>query len=220
VISLKTKGKTLLIVTVIALIIIGLSYAEAMSDVFRDQSLRGATLIELVPQKCRVLEASEGVEASVEFNRDEFGNIADRTFVRLIAENVYGGANVSYRIVAKNISTLPLSVDNYTLEVNGSDGSLADLLTFSGRVKIYRYKGREGRDEYYDLIGSFSNVNIEELADHLTNIMKYRKIDINEEIAIELDQQFEEGEAWFGLEDSLSYVLVPTFIQYFPKGKK
>ena len=33
-------------------------------------------------------------------------------------------------------------------------------------------------NEYYDIIGTFKNVGITELADHITNIMKYRKIDI------------------------------------------
>lgn len=215
---MKIKGKTLLIITVIALVIIGLSYAAAMGDDFKDQSLKDATLIELIPQKCRVLETSEGVDASVEFKRNESGNIVDRTFVRLIAENIYGGANVCFRIVAKNISTIPLSVDNYTLEMNDSDNSLTDLLSFSGSVKIY--KGKKGGNEYYELIGTFSKVGIAELADRLTHILKYRKIDINEEIAIELDQQFQEGEAWFAQEGGLSYTLVPTFIQYFPNDKK
>ena len=96
---------------------------------------------------------------------------------------------MSYRIVVKNISTIPISVDGCTLSINNNSDSLADSLYFSGSIMIYR-----SDNEYYDIIGTFKNVGITELADHITNIMKYRKIDITEEMVIELDHQFDGDE--------------------------
>lgn len=67
------------------------------------------------------------------------------------------------------------------------------------------------------MIGTFSDVRITELADDLTNIMKYRKIDITEELVLELDQEFEDVDELSSQEGNLSYRLMPIFIQYFLK---
>jgi hypothetical protein len=212
---LNNKWKYLLLSSVIALIIIGLSYTMVIGSEFRDQALMDAFLIQLIPEKCRVVETSQGVDASVEFIRDELGNIVDRTYVKLVLENVYAGANVTFRIAAKNISSIPLSVDYYTLYINSRNYSLEDSIYFSGSVKIFR-----DNSEYYDLIGTFKDVSISELANNLTNMMKYRKIDITEEIQIELDQRFGDSGQLFTNNEALSYTLVPRFVQYFPEDKK
>ena len=44
--------------------------------------------------------------------------------------------------------------------------------------------------------------------------MKYRKIDITE-VVIELDHQFDGDERRLVLDGSLSYELMPVFVQYF-----
>lgn len=207
--------KQLLLSSVVALKIIGLFYTVAMGGEFKERALIDASLIQLVPEKCIVTEASEGVDANIELKRDEFGNIADRSSIRLIAENVYKGANASYRIVLKNIGKIPLSVDHYTFEINSSSDLLVDSIYFSGSVKIYK-----NNSEYYDIIGTFRDISITELADNLTNIMKYRKIDITEELRIELDQQFGGSSKFIDQNEKFSYTLVARFIQYFPKSKK
>lgn len=207
------KSKYLLIITVIALIFIGLSYAMAMEIGFKDSSLDNTSLIEFIPEECKVLETSEGVTASIEFNRDKLGNIVDKNYIHMIAKNVYAGANASFSITAQNISDIPLSVDRYNLNIDSSNRSLADLIYFSGSLKIYR-----NNSEYYDILGVFNNVRLSELADNLTNIMKYRKIDITEKLVLELNQQFDEDNDKFAGKSGLSYQLVPVFIQYFPKN--
>jgi len=208
---LNRGGKSLLIFSLIALILIGLEYAMEVEQGFKEQPLFNTALMQMVPEKCRVVDMSEGIDASIEFKRDESGNIVDRSFVRLVADNVYAGSNVSYRIVVKNISTIPISVERCTLSINGTSDSLADSIYFSGSIKIYRHD-----NEYYDVIGTFKNVGISELADSITNIMKYRKIDTTEEVIIELEQQFDRNDSWFVLDGELSYVLTPVFVQYFP----
>jgi hypothetical protein len=205
------RRKFLLIISVIALVIIGLSYAMTMASSFIDESLANASLIELIPEECTVLKISSGVAASVEFKGDRFGNIIDKTYIQLVTENVYPGAYASFSIVAKNISSIPLSVDYYTLEADSGNSTLDELIYFSGRVNIYR-----GDSEYYDVLGTFENVRLSGLADVLTNIMKYRKIDVTEKIVLEINQQFENNREKFKRSGELSYVLVPVFIQYFP----
>jgi hypothetical protein len=209
--GLYRGGKTLLLFSIAALILIGLGYAIGVGQEIKDQSQLNTSLMQLVPEKCKIVDLSDGIDASIEFRRDETGNIVDRSYVRLLADNVYAGANVSYRIVVKNISTIPISVDGCTLSINNNSDSLADSLYFSGSIMIYR-----SDNEYYDIIGTFKNVGITELADHITNIMKYRKIDITEELVIELDHQFDGDERRLVLDGSLSYELMPVFVQYFP----
>lgn len=207
------RGKyLLLLLAAIALIIIGASYAAASGQEFRDQPITNAPFMGLVPEKCRVIEKSEGVDAAVEFKRDRSGSIIDRAFISLVAENVYAGANISYRIVVKNISSIPLSLGNCALEVESGSDSLEELISFSGSVKIYNEDKRR-----YDLVGSFEDTGINQLADKLTGIMKYRKIDISDEVVIELNQKLgssREADLW-GSE--LSYALMPAFVQYFPE---
>jgi hypothetical protein len=206
-----SKGKSLLIITVIALVIIGLSYAMTMVQSFIGESLTNASLIELIPEECKVLKTSSGVTAAVEFNRDKFGNIVDRTHIQLIMGSIYPGANATFSIAAKNISSIPLSVDYYTLEIDSGNSTLDELISFSGRVNIYR-----GDSEYYAVLGTFKNVRFSELADVLTSIMKYRKIDVTEKMVLELNQQFDDNWERFEQRGGLSYVLISVFIQYFP----
>lgn len=207
------KAKYLLIFTAVALIFIGLSYAMAMEQDFKDDTLVNASLIQFIPEECKVLNTSDGVTAGIVFHRDKLGDIVDKNFIQLIASNVYAGANASFSITAQNISDIPLSIDRYTLNVDSTNRSLANLIYFSGSVKIYR----DG-SEYYDVLGTFKMVRLTELADNLTNIMKYRKIDITEKIVLELNQQFDDDIERFAGKTGLSYQLVPVFIQYFPKN--
>jgi len=207
---LNVRSKKLLIISVTCLIIVGLSYSIALGQELKDNYTNNVFLIELIPEECKVLDMSEGVSASVEFIRDEFGNIVDKTFIHLLAENIYAGASVTYAIALRNISSLALSVDHYTISIDGGSNSLEDLIRFSGSVKIYRSESE------YDVLGSFSNIRIDELAQNLTNIMKYRKIDITEKIVIELEQFFENSSVRFKQDEGFSYKLVPVFIQYFP----
>jgi len=209
------KDKLLLLIAVVSLIIIGLSYAMAGAQDFRASALAYGSLMELVPEECRVLETSEGVLADVEFQRDKFGNIIDKTDINLMATNVYAGAHAEFRITSQNISDITLSVDEYKLEFDQSENSLADLIYFSGTVKIIRYGG-----QYYDILGSFENVSLMELDDILTAILKYRKIDIGEKMVLELNQQFENDRDKFAGRTGLSYKLIPVFVQYFPKNDK
>ena len=143
-------GKTLLLFSIAALILIGLGYTIGVGQEIKDQSQLNTSLMQLVPEKCKIVDLSDGIDASIEFRRDETGNIVDRSYVRLLADNVYAGANVSYRIVVKNISTIPISVDGCTLSINNNSDSLADSLYFSGSIMIYR-----SDNEYYDIIGTF-----------------------------------------------------------------
>jgi hypothetical protein len=214
VISLKYfKPKFLLLTSVITLVIIGLSYAMAFSQGMRDEYSSRAILIELVPEECKVLDASQGVSASVEFKQDEKGNIVDRTYVHLIAREVYDEAGVTFNLVARNISDMPISIDRYTLNTDDSNRSLEDFIYFSCTVKIFR-----GNSKYYDILGSFKSVKMDELADNLTNIVKYRKIDVTERIVVELTQEFKSSNNYFPDNGVLSYTLVPIFIQYFPEA--
>lgn len=207
------KAKYLLLISVAALILIGLSYAMALQQGFKDYSLSNASLIELLPKECKVMGTSKGVTASIEFNRNKLGNIVDKTYIQLVSKDIYAGANASFSITAQNISEIPLAVDRYNLYIDSSNRSLADLIYFSGSIKIYRNDG-----EYYDIIGVFNKVRLSELADNLTNIMKYRKIDITEKLVLELNQQFDEDNDKFTGKSGLSYNLIPVFIQYFPKN--
>ncbi|MDT3699989.1 MAG: hypothetical protein RO469_11255 [Thermincola sp.] len=209
------KGKYLLLMTVLSLIVIGLSYALASAQSFKDSALVHGSLMELVPEECRVLETSPSVLADLEFQRDRFGNIIDKTNLSLMAANVYAGAHAEFRITTQNISDIALSVDEYKVEIDQEDNSLADLIYFSGVVKIIR-----GGGQYHDVLGSFKNVSLIELGNTLTAIFEYRKIDIAEKTVLELNQQFENDPDKFAGRTGLSYRLVPVFVQYFPKSDK
>lgn len=207
------KSKYILLFSIAALILIGLSYALSTQLGFKDTSLANASLIEFLPEECKVLETSRGVTASIEFNCDAFGNITDKTYVKLIAKDIYAGANSTFSITAQNISNIPLTIDMYKLYIDDNNRSLADLIYFSGKVKIYRNNG-----EYYDTLGTFDRIRLPDLADHLTSIMKYRKIDMTEKLVLELDQQFDKDQDMFTGKSGLSYRLIPVFVQYFPKN--
>ena len=209
---MNKERKYLFIIAIIALIIIGLSYVVAMGSSFKSQALRDGPLIQLVPEKCQVLDASSGVDASVEFNRDVFGNVSDKTYIKLIANNVYDGASSTYSIVAKNVSSFPLSIDDYMLIVDSSNNTLEDYTYFSGTIRIHKDDGA-----YHDELGIFEGVRLSELSDTLTALMEYRKIDTEEEVEIELMQYFEGDEDMPTRSYGLSYVLLPRFIQYFPR---
>ncbi|NMA95952.1 MAG: hypothetical protein GX974_07920 [Clostridiales bacterium] len=209
---MNKERKYLFIIAIIALIIIGLSYVVAMGSSFKSQALRDGPLIQLVPEKCKVLDASSGVDASVEFNRDVFGNVSDKTYIKLIANNVYDGASSTYSIVAKNVSSFPLSIDDYMLIVDSSNNTLEDYTYFSGTIRIHKDDGA-----YHDELGIFEGVRLSELSDTLTALMEYRKIDTEEEVEIELMQYFEGDEDMPTRSYGLSYVLLPRFIQYFPR---
>lgn len=203
-----------MIIAVVCLIIIGLSFAMAAADEFKNYALAHGSLMELVPEECKVLDASPDVLADVEFQCDKHGNIINRTDINLLATNVYAGAHAEFRITAQNISDLNLSVDEYKLEYEAEENSLADLIYFSGVVKILRFG-----EQYYDQLGSFKGVALTELDDTLTAILKYRKIEPREKIVLELNQQFDNEQAKFASRTNLTYKLTPVFVQYFPKSK-
>ena len=209
---MNKERKYLFIIAIIALIIIGLSYVVAMGSSFKSQALRDGPLIQLIPEKCQVLHASSGVDAIIEFNRDVFGNVSDKTYIKLIANNVYDGASSTYSIVAKNVSSFPLSIDDYMLIVDSNNNSLEDYTYFSGTVRVHKDDGA-----YYDELGTFEGVRLSKLSGTLTALMEYRKIDTGEEVEIELVQYFEGGEDMPTRSYGLSYVLLPRFIQYFPR---
>jgi len=207
------RDKLLLLTAVLSLIIIGLSYATASAQGFMDSAAINGSLMELVPEECEVLETSPGVSAGVEFERDKFGNIIDKTTINLMASNVYAGAYAKFRITSQNISDITLSIDQFQMEIDQRDNSLADIIYFSGSVKMIRYG-----EQYYDDLGSFKNVSLLELGDILTAILQYRKIDIAEKMVLELNQHFDNDRAKFVGKTGLSYKLVPVFVQYFPKN--
>jgi hypothetical protein len=206
-----SKDKSLLLTAVVLLIIIGLGYAMASAQGFPDPV--SGSLMELVPEECLVLDTSAGVLADVEFQRDRFGQIMNKTDLNLVAANVYAGAHAEFCITAQNISNITLSVDEFKMEIDCNDDSLADLIYFSGAVQIIRYRG-----QYYDELGSFNNISLTELGDTLTAILEYRKIEPAEKIVLELNQQFENNREKFARGTGLSYKLVPVFVQYFPKN--
>jgi hypothetical protein len=209
------KAKYLLLFSITALIIIGLSYAMALQQGYDVYGLSNATLIEFVPDQCMVVRTSDGVSAGVEFRKNVLGDIVDRTYVNLTAKGIYDGAFATYKITSRNISGIPLSVDLFNLYIDKSNLSLSESIYFSGSVKIYRNHG-----ENFDTLGSFNRVRINELAKNLTNIMKYRKIDVSESFVLELKQRFDKNRDETTLQGSLSYRLIPTFIQYFPKNDR
>jgi len=205
------KDKSLLLTAVVLLIFIGLSYALASAQGSPD-SVSGS-LMELVPEECLVLDTSAGVLAEVEFQRDRFGHIMSKTDLNLVAANVYAGAHAEFCITAQNISNITLSVDEFKMEIDHNDDSLADLISFSGTVQIIRYGG-----QYYDKLGSFKNVSLTKLGDTLIAILEHRKIEPAEKIVLELNQQFEDDREKFVGGTGLSYKLVPVFVQYFPQN--
>lgn len=213
------KAKFLLLFVVTDLILIGLSYAMAAQAGFLNNSLVNATFIEFLPDECKVYDKSPGIDASIEFKRNELGNITDRKSIGLVTKGGYEGSHSDFRIAALNIGDIPLTVDVYRLEIEDNSSYLAKSLSFSGKIKIYN-KG----DNYYNLLGEFNNVSLSKLADKLTSIMKYRKIDIGEKLVIELTQnivknseRYEENSEQYEEKDSLQYKLVPVFTQYYPK---
>jgi hypothetical protein len=205
------SSRNLLLVTVITLILVGLSYSVAFQQGFVEASLTNATLIELIPEECRVISASENVIADIQFNRDRFGNIADKTFIELITKNVHAGSSTAYCITAQNIGDIPLTIDRYILHVDNVKSSIYDLMHFSGAVKLYRNDGT-----YYDVLGTFNNISFPLLEEKLTAIVKYRKIDSKEKLVLELKQQFDMDSDKYREKVGLSYRLVPVFFQYFP----
>jgi len=210
------KAKFLLLFVVIDLILIGLSYAMAAQSGFLNNSLVNATFIEFVPDECKVYDKSPGISSSIEFKRNELGDIIDRKSIGLVTEGGYEGSHSDFRIAALNIGDIPLTVDEYRLEIDSGDSYLAKALYFSGKIQIYN-KG----DNYYDLLGEFKNVSLSKLADNLTSIMKYRKIDIGEKLVIELTQQIVKDSDVKGSEPhdekgGLQYRLMPVFTQYYP----
>jgi|GEM_PF-2741936 len=207
------RYKSLLIIAVVSLIITGLSFAMAAAEEFKNSDLAYGSLMELVPDECGVLDASPDVLAGVEFQRDKHGKIINRTDINLVAANIYAGAHAEFRITAQNISDLNLSVDRYKLAYEADEYSLADLIYFSGAVKILRYG-----EQYYDELGSFKSVALTELDDSLTAIFKYREIKPGEKIVLELNQQFDNEQAKFAGRTNLTYKLMPVFVQYFPKS--
>ncbi len=200
-----------MIIAVVSLIIIGFSFAMAAAEAFKNSDLAYGSLMELVPEECGVLDTSPDVLADVEFQRDKHGKIISRTDINLVATNVYAGAHAEFRITAQNISDITLSVDQYKLEYAADENSLADLIYFSGTVKILRYG-----EQYYDQLGSLKSVALSELDDSLTAIFKYRKIEPGEKIVLELNQQFDNEQAKFAGRTNLTYKLMPVFVQYFP----
>ena len=204
------KARNLLTITTIALVLIGLSYALSAQQVLAENSRIEAHLVELIPEECEVTYASNGVAADIVFKCDAYGNIIDKTYLQLIASGVYEGSKASYRITMENISEFPLMVEEYKLEIDRNNCSLADLIYFSGSVKIYRVNS-----EYYDLLGTFEMVSLEDLDDRLTSIMEYRKIDTDEKVVLEVSQHFENNKNKFVGKSGLSYELKPVFIQYF-----
>ncbi|MGI6669283.1 MAG: hypothetical protein ACOX4M_07810 [Acetivibrionales bacterium] len=205
------KAKNLLLITSIALVLIGIIYAMASQQVFGESVRIDAQLVEFVPEECTVTYASRGVYADIEFKCDNSGNIIDKTYLNLVARGVYEGSKASYRISMKNMSDFSLVVDEYRLEVDPDNRSLADLIYFSGSVKISR-----NNNEFYDSLGSFEMVGLEELDDKLTSIMEYIKIDAGETVVLEVSQQFDKDRNRFIGKSGLTYSLKPVFIQYFP----
>lgn len=209
------NSKYLLLTTVITLVLIGLSYAITFQQGFVEASLTNATLIELIPEECKVISASENVKADISFKQNRFGGIVDKTYIKLSTKNVYGGSSAAFCITAQNISDIPLSVDQFMLHIDGMKNSISNIMYFSGKVKLYRNNG-----SYYDVLGTFNGIRLSLLAENLTAIAKYRKIDSGEKLVLELNQQFDVDSDKFRGENVLSYRLIPVFVQYFPKGEE
>jgi len=209
------RGKYLLILAVIELVLLGLSYAISVQAGFLDKSLSNTTFIEILPDECEVYNKSSNITASIEFNRDWLGNITDRTSINLITKGVYAGSNAAFRIASRNISGIPITVDECRLEVSHNNSFLSGAIYFSGRIKIYK-----SNDEYYDVLGEFRNVSLSKLAHSLTSIMKYRKIDIGEKLIIELNQQMDENSEGYEGQAGLEYRIIPVFKQYLPLRDK
>jgi len=207
-----SRAKYLLLVAVIELILIGLIYEITVRFGFIDDGLANTTLIEFLPDECEVYNKSRDITASIEFDCDKLGNIVDRTSIHLVTKGVHAGSNTAFRIASRNLSQIPLTVDEYHLEISDDNRYLSGAIYFSGRIKIYK-----SNDEYYDILGEFKNVRLSKLSDSLTSIMKYRKIDIGEKLIIELNQQIDEDSEGYEEQAGLKYRLIPVFKQYFPR---
>lgn len=62
-----TTARNILLVTTIALLLIGLSYAMAAQQVFGETARIDAYLMEFVPEECKVVDASRGVSILCNF---------------------------------------------------------------------------------------------------------------------------------------------------------
>ena len=60
-------GKTLLLFSIAALILIGLGYTIGVGQEIKDQSQLNTSLMQLVPEKCKIVDLSDGIDASIEF---------------------------------------------------------------------------------------------------------------------------------------------------------
>jgi|LSQX01.1.fsa_nt_gb hypothetical protein len=204
-----SKDKALLIAALASLIIVGFCYAMVSAQDLADSPRLG--LMELLPGECRVLDSSKGVLAGVELPRGRAGHLLDKAELNLAAKNVYAGAHAEFCITAQNTSNITLALDKFKMEIDHNNDSLADLIFFSGTVKVTGFGGK-----YHDRLGSFHNVSITELSHILTAIMEYRKIEPAEKVILELRQQFSNDRGKFAGATGLSYKLLPTFVQYFP----
>lgn len=211
VIWLMDKTRNILILSVLSLILVGVSYAMINSEEFKSSSLSFAIFAEFLPDECIVTGASEGVRAGVEFSRNDRGIITDKSSIQLKAENVAAGSTVSFSLAAKNVSEIPIAVDGCELQVRG-DQSMAEIMRFDCKVLVYDKDGL-----YYEVLGSFESAALEELPDLLTNIMKYRKIDESEKFVIKLDQKIAAHTGGYNGDSTLNYRLIPVFVQYFPE---
>ncbi|NLZ39496.1 MAG: hypothetical protein GX893_07825 [Firmicutes bacterium] len=208
------KDKHILVIFALVLIFIGVSYALTNAQAYMKSTFITGNLLELVPEECLVLETSEGVWAEVDFLRDGIGRIIDKTSVNLLAANVIAGSFVEYRLSMQNISELSVMVDEWYLEVDEENDSLADCLFFSGTIKVEHHDG-----QHADLLGSFANISLAGLNGTLTNIMQYRTISRDEKIILDLKQQLGDKIDPVGSGADFSYKLIPVFVQYFPENK-
>jgi hypothetical protein len=182
----------------------------AAQQVFGETARIDAYLMEFVPEECKVVDASRGVSAGIEFKCDSSGNIIDKTYLNLVADNVYEGSKAVYRITLWNFSEFALTADDFRLKVDEDNCSLADLIYFSGSVIIVK------DDEYENLLGTFEDVGLYELDDTLSGIMEYKKIEANEKVVFEISQQLDKSRTKLIGKTGLSYELIPVFVQYFP----
>ena len=145
-----SKDKKILAISVLVLVFIGVSYAMTNAQAYMESTFVTGSLLELIPEECRVLETSKGVLAEVEFQRDKSGKIMNKTDINLLAANVTAGSFAEYRLTIQNISELTVTVDEWRLEIDKENNSLADYISFSGIVTVKHHDG-----EYTDILGSF-----------------------------------------------------------------
>ncbi len=209
------KDKYILIFAVIALILLGFSYASGLPKLLADSLFSNPCNIIFIEDECKVISASDRITAEIYFDRDKSGKISDRSTINFATRNAYAGGTVDYIITAQNIGEIPVSIDEYKLKIYEKEDSIADLIYFSGNVKVYH-----GNNSYYDVLGSFEKVELRKLDRMLTSIMKYRKIDINEKFTLEITLEFDNDRNKFLGKTGVAYELQPSFIQYFPEKEK